>query len=87
MSRTVKQYHPFSSSLLAQDFSISRLLELKQNQGDLDIAQQLAHISPVAWQHVNFHGRYEFQKIGELPDLDGLVDLLATQSLILDTED
>jgi hypothetical protein len=66
---------------------LSRLLELKQKQGDLDIAQQLALISPVAWQHVNFHGRYEFQKIGALPDLDGLVDLLATQPLILDTED
>lgn len=66
---------------------LSKVLELKQIQGDLDIAQQLAHISPVAWQHVNFHGRYEFNRLATFPDLDGLVALLATQSLDLDSED
>ncbi|MDQ3397437.1 MAG: transposase [Deinococcota bacterium] len=34
-------------------------------------------ISPVAWQHVNFAGRYEFRKTPEHIDLDAMVEALA----------
>lgn len=66
---------------------LSQLLEVKQQQGDLDIAQRLAHVSPVAWQHINFHGRYEFTKIPTSIDLDALIDQLASRPLAFDDPD
>jgi hypothetical protein len=36
---------------------------------------EIKKISPIAWQHVNFHGRYEFQK-GFL-NLDAIIQGLA----------
>jgi hypothetical protein len=44
-------------------------------------------ISPVAWQHVNFHGRYEFTNIPTSIDLDALVAQLAFRPLVLDNSD
>jgi len=66
---------------------LSKLLEVKQQQGDLDVAQRLGRISPVAWQHVNFHGRYEFTKIPTSIDLDALIAQLASRPLVLDDPD
>lgn len=66
---------------------LSRLLEIKQQQGDLDVAQRLTRISPVAWQHVNFHGRYEFTKIPISIDLDALIAQLASRPLVFDDSD
>jgi len=66
---------------------LSRLLEIKQQQGDLGVAERLMHISPVAWQHVNFHGRYEFTKIPTSIDLDVLIAQLASRPLVLDHSD
>jgi hypothetical protein len=33
----------------------------------------LKQISPVAWQHINLYGRYEFRKCSEPIDLDDIV--------------
>ncbi len=42
----------------------------------------LRQVSPVAWQHINFYGRYEFIK-GPAPiDVDVMVQELAQQSLV-----
>jgi hypothetical protein len=30
-------------------------------------------VSPVAWQHINPHGRYEFQKQPDLLNIDAIV--------------
>lgn len=68
-------------------FLLSRLLEIKHQQGDLDVAQRLTRISPVAWQHVNFHGRYEFTKIPISIDLDALIAQLASRPLVFDDSD
>jgi hypothetical protein len=57
------------------------LYELRQDQGDTSVAQQLARISPVAWQHINFHGRYEFAKIPQSIDPEALVMELAARPL------
>lgn len=66
---------------------LSKLLVIKQQQGDLEVAQRLSHISPVAWQHVNFHGRYEFTNIPTSIDLDALIAQLASRPLVLDDSD
>ena len=45
------------------------------------IADQLKRVSPVAWTHLNFHGRYEFSKIPKQFDLDALVERLASRPI------
>jgi hypothetical protein len=55
---------------------LSRLLEHKENAGgQMQAIDEIKKISPIAWQHVNFHGRYEFQK-GFL-NLDAIIQGLA----------
>jgi len=34
---------------------------------------KIKNISPIAWQHINLHGRYEFQKQPELLSLDAII--------------
>jgi TnpA family transposase len=50
----------------------SRVLEQKQAAGDDETVELLKGISPVAWQHVNLFGRFEFNKRGKV-DLAALV--------------
>lgn len=47
--------------------------DLYWRAGDADGTQQLTHISPVAWQHINFYGRYEFTTGASPIDIDALV--------------
>lgn len=42
----------------------------------------LKQISPVAWQHINFYGRYEFTKVPTPINLDGIVAELAQRPLV-----
>jgi hypothetical protein len=39
---------------------LSRLLEHQEASGDLQGAAATKKVSPIAWQHINLHGRYEF---------------------------
>ena len=57
----------FNSSLL------TALIDAKQQRGDLQAAARLRTVSPVAWQHINFAGRYEFHTVDETIDLDELI--------------
>lgn len=41
---------------------LSYLLEHKERTGQTQGADEIKKISPIAWQHINLHGRYEFQK-------------------------
>ena len=47
----------------------------------------LKQVSPVAWQHINLHGRYEFQKFARSIDIDEIVlklsQLPITQTFIV----
>ena len=40
-------------------------------------AALLTQVSPVAWQHLNFYGRYEFRKGPETINMDEIVQELA----------
>ncbi len=42
----------------------------------------IAHISPVAWQHINFYGRYEFTKASEPINMEEIVEALALHPLL-----
>ena len=60
---------------------LSKLIDAKGIGNDVESIAKLKRISPVAWQHVNFMGRYEFSKIPTAINLDALVGQLAAQPL------
>jgi hypothetical protein len=41
--------------------------------GDMQGAEAVKKISPIAWQHINLHGRYEFEKPPEPLDVDAII--------------
>ncbi len=41
---------------------LSNLLAYKEKSGDSQGTSLVKQVSPVAWQHINFYGRYEFTK-------------------------
>lgn len=56
---------------------LSGLLTHRLAQGDAAGVAVLTHVSPIAWQHINFYGRYEFTKRPEPVDMELLVQALA----------
>ena len=52
---------------------LSQLAVHKERMGDAPGADLLARISPVAWQHINFYGRYEFRKGPEAINLEEII--------------
>ena len=49
---------------------LSNLVSYKEKTGSIQETEQLKHISPIAWQHINLHGRYEFSKLTENINID-----------------
>jgi hypothetical protein len=45
--------------------------------GDVQGAALLTQVSPVAWQHLNFYGRYEFRKGPQAINMEEIVQALA----------
>ena len=52
---------------------LSRVYEQKQTVGDQNALAQLHSISPVAWQHINMYGNFEFSPSTSKIDIDALV--------------
>lgn len=52
---------------------LSRLLEHKQKARQMQGIDEIKNISPIAWQHINLPGRYEFQKQPDLLSLDAII--------------
>ena len=59
---------------------LSNVLRRQAENGDSSAAGSLASISPVAWQHINFYGRYEFTKSFQPIDIDAIVQKLVSRS-------
>jgi len=55
---------------------LSRLMEIKERQGDTEVVQFIIKLSPVAYQHINFKGLFEFNKGGNLIDIDEILAVL-----------
>jgi len=60
---------------------LSELLAHQEKVGDVAAMVWLKQISPVAWQHINLHGRYEFSKTPEDIDMRAIIQLLSQRSL------
>jgi len=56
---------------------LSEMLSYKEDAGDCRGAALIKLISPVAWQHLNFYGRYEFARLPQSIDLDAIIEALA----------
>jgi hypothetical protein len=62
------------------------LVAHKEAAQDSEAAALLKQVSPVAWQHINFYGRYEFTK-GPAPiNLEGIVEELAQHPIVATEE-
>jgi hypothetical protein len=61
---------------------LSGLWAHKEATGNMAGAELIAQVSPVAWQHINFHGRYEFTTSLQSIDLDAVVQELADRPII-----
>jgi hypothetical protein len=60
------------------------MLAYRESHGqDSDVLKQ---ISPVAWQHVNLYGRYEFNKQQESVDMDAIIHNLNQSKAIPEIE-
>lgn len=64
---------------------LSRLLEQKQLDGDAVPVERLARVSPIAWRHVNFQGRYTFLESQPIPNINELAEKLRQYPISLTT--
>jgi TnpA family transposase len=60
---------------------LSKVLAHKEKSGDSQGAALLKQVSPVAWQHINFYGRYEFTKGPEHINLGAIVQELSRRPI------
>ncbi len=65
---------------------LSQLLARQEATQDMT---HIARISPVAWQHMNFYGRYEFTTASEPINMEEIVEALVHHPIlsIADEED
>ena len=59
---------------------LSNVLRRQAEKGASLAAGSLASVSQVAWQHINFYGRYEFTKSFQPIDIDAIVQVLVSRS-------
>jgi len=55
---------------------LSNLFSHKEKTGSIQEIEQLKRISPIAWQHINLHGRYEFNKTTENININAIIQEL-----------
>jgi hypothetical protein len=59
----------------------------KVASGDTAGADLITQVSPVAWQHINFYGRYEFTKAPAQINVDGIIAELALRPIVSSEDD
>ncbi len=59
---------------------LSEAVTRREQRGDTTGAEQLKAVSPVAWTHVNFYGRYTFSEEPLAVPIDGFVETMAKYS-------
>ena len=56
---------------------LSNVLICKERASDTQGMSLLKQVSPIAWQHINLYGRYEFSGSPELIDIDAIIQELS----------
>lgn len=57
-------------------FILSKLMEMKENEGLHDEADAIKRISPIGWRDVDLYGKYEFRKNNLPLSVDELIKSL-----------
>ena len=75
--------HLIANCIIYYNASIwSNMLTYREENGqDSDM---LKRISPVAWQHINLYGRYEFNSSQEMINMDEIIQELAQSKAIIE---
>jgi hypothetical protein len=60
---------------------LSHLLAHQERTGDVQGAALLTHVSPVAWQHINLYGRYEFSRWPEAINMQAIMREVAQRQI------
>ncbi len=63
-------------------YNMTILSQLWTRQEAIQDMTHIAHISPVAWQHINFYGRYEFTNVSEPINMEEIVEALAQHPIL-----
>lgn len=58
---------------------LSNVLRYQTDNSQLSDRLSLEKVSPIAWQHINFYGRFEFTKSFQPIDMDAIVQELVTR--------
>lgn len=64
---------------------LSRVYEQKLRTGDEEAIEIMRRISPIAWQHINLFGTFEFTPSGSKLDIDALAALYVDPAYWLNT--
>lgn len=65
-------------------FLLSKVISEKEKIGNKDEIRQLKNISPIAWRHIHFYGRYNFKKDKESFDFSEILSVLSNQKLLFE---
>jgi hypothetical protein len=57
-------------------FLLSKLMEIKEKKWDVEEVRFIQRLSPIASQHLNFGGRYEFNKSREPIDIEKILKMM-----------
>jgi Tn3 transposase DDE domain len=68
-------------------YNMTLLSQLWARQEATQDTAHIAHISPVAWQHMNFYGWYEFTNVSELINIEEIVEALAHHPILSLTDE
>lgn len=52
-----------SAIIYYNSYILSILIEEKEKLGQFDEIEKLKKVSPISWQHINFFGKYDFEKV------------------------
>lgn len=64
-------------------FLLSKVIASNQESGNNEEVNQLKNISPMAWRHIHFYGRYNFQKKENVLNVSEIINTLSNQKLIV----
>ena len=53
---------------------LCELLEYAERERDFELADRIKRVSPVSWKQVNFYGEYTFRDIGDVIDLEQMIN-------------
>jgi hypothetical protein len=54
-----------------------------RNSSDAQDLALLKQVSPIVWQHINFHDRYEFNKRSEFINMNEIIQELAQVQMLV----